>query len=488
MTRTLAALLAIGLAASSADGADRLRYRAAPGTRQTYETKLTLTTKATVTDEAGEMLVLDYATSQTLPFRLAVLTPASDGSSRARLEFTTWDVRTTIAGPHAAYSAGSNALGTRIELGPKELDALGWVSATTRMMVKLPRLTWTPLEVRISPRGQLLECDRLDALAADLEGIDVPLLAGRHFVLPEGAVRPGDTWQVSMRQLVADPTRPGALVSCIGTADHEYVARLMHRNTWCAKIVVDATYTPTNAPSSTFKHTVSGHALVAIKTGIVMESQLTVVQAIHHVEADRSIVADTGATLVTRYTGRSYAPPDPEPLDEVIASGQHPFAAGFTPEHGPLPIVRLRYDLMHYTDGWMPASGPVPKPPEDKEIAFWLGEIDRLLGTVGASAEAGASPGPDAGTEPADREDSEQDPVEALLALTVPMVSGNGIKIGPCLYCKGDLVRVGGDDYRIIAFKSTALKLHRRSDSAVYQLGINSQGRITYVKLLGYAN
>ena len=56
------------------------------------------------------------------------------------------------------------------------------------------------------------------------------------------------------------------------------------------------------------------------------------------------------------------------------------------------------------------------------------------------------------------------------------------------LYRKGDVVTVGGDEYRIVAFKSTALKLHRPSDSAVYQLGVSSQGCVTYVKLLGHAN
>ncbi len=486
MTRTLAALLAIALAAASADGADRLRYEAPPGTRRAYVTKLTRTTKATVTDEDGEMLVLDYTSSQSLPFRLVGLTPASDGSARARIEFITWDVHTTVTGPDAAYSAGSNPLGTRIEIGPKQLDAVGWVSAATRTMVKLPRLTRTPLVVRISPRGQLLESNRLDALVTDLEGLDVPLVTNRHFVLPEGAASPGDTWQVTKQQLVADPTRPGTLVPCIGTARYEYVERVMHRDTWCAKIALDATYTPTHAPSSTFEQTVIGQALVAVKTGVIMESRITAIQTIRHTDAGRSIVADASATLVTRYLGRSYAPPDPEPLDEVIASGQHPFAAEFTREHGPLPILRLRYDLMHYTDGWMPVTGPEPRPPQDKEIAFWVGEVDHLLGATGGSA--GASPEPDAGTEATQLEDAEPDPVEALRALRVPMMTGHAIKIGPRLYGKGDVVSVGGDNYRIIAFKSTALKLQRQSDSAVYQLGVNSQGRITYVKLRGYAN
>jgi len=32
------------------------------------------------------------------------------------------------------------------------------------------------------------------------------------------------------------------------------------------------------------------------------------------------------------------------------------------------------------------------------------------------------------------------------------------------------------------------LSLGRQSDLAVYQLGVNSQGHVTYVRLLGYAN
>ena len=75
----------------------------------------------------------------------------------------------------------------------------------------------------------------------------------------------------------------------------------------------------------------------------------------------------------------------------------------------------------------------------------------------------------------------------ALSSLHVPMVAGDTIKINGSSYAKGDTVNIGGDDYAVVAFKSTALKLHRQSDSAVYQLGLGTGGRVTYVKLLGYA-
>jgi hypothetical protein len=76
---------------------------------------------------------------------------------------------------------------------------------------------------------------------------------------------------------------------------------------------------------------------------------------------------------------------------------------------------------------------------------------------------------------------------DALSTLHVPMVTENTVKINGASYAKGDVVSLGGDDYAVVAFKSTALKLHRQSDSAVYQIGLGTGGRVTYVKLLGYA-
>lgn len=76
---------------------------------------------------------------------------------------------------------------------------------------------------------------------------------------------------------------------------------------------------------------------------------------------------------------------------------------------------------------------------------------------------------------------------EPLRQLEVPMITEDKIKINGAAYSKGDLIEIAGEQYRLVAFKSTALKLHRQSDSAVYQLGISSEGRVTYVKLLGHA-
>ena len=76
---------------------------------------------------------------------------------------------------------------------------------------------------------------------------------------------------------------------------------------------------------------------------------------------------------------------------------------------------------------------------------------------------------------------------DALSCLRVPMVTKEKINIGGTEYAKGDVLSLDGQAYTVVAFKATALKLHRQSDSAVYQLGLGNGGRITYVKLLGYA-
>ncbi len=78
--------------------------------------------------------------------------------------------------------------------------------------------------------------------------------------------------------------------------------------------------------------------------------------------------------------------------------------------------------------------------------------------------------------------------VGVLRELHVPMVTETSVAINGKDYAKGDSVNIGGDTYTVVAFKTTALKLHRRTDSAVYQLGLGSGGRVTYVKLLGYAD
>jgi hypothetical protein len=75
-----------------------------------------------------------------------------------------------------------------------------------------------------------------------------------------------------------------------------------------------------------------------------------------------------------------------------------------------------------------------------------------------------------------------------LGTLSVPMVTEKTITIGEERYAKGDVLNAGGEQYRVVAFRSTALKLHRVSDSAVYQLGLGAGGRVTYVKLLGFAD
>jgi hypothetical protein len=77
---------------------------------------------------------------------------------------------------------------------------------------------------------------------------------------------------------------------------------------------------------------------------------------------------------------------------------------------------------------------------------------------------------------------------DTLRQLLVPMVTERAIKINDALYEKGQTVTIDGEDYSVVAFKATALKLHRLSDSAVYQLGLNSEGHVTYVKLLGHAD
>jgi hypothetical protein len=77
---------------------------------------------------------------------------------------------------------------------------------------------------------------------------------------------------------------------------------------------------------------------------------------------------------------------------------------------------------------------------------------------------------------------------EPLHQLEIPMITGDRIRINGANYARGDLLNVAGEQYQVVAFKSTALKLHRQSDSAVYQLGISSEGRVTYVKLLGHAD
>ena len=76
---------------------------------------------------------------------------------------------------------------------------------------------------------------------------------------------------------------------------------------------------------------------------------------------------------------------------------------------------------------------------------------------------------------------------DALRQLEVPMITGEKIRIGSRNYARGDVLTLEGEDYTVVAFKPTALKLHRKSDSAVFQLGVSSQGRITYIKLLGVA-
>lgn len=79
-------------------------------------------------------------------------------------------------------------------------------------------------------------------------------------------------------------------------------------------------------------------------------------------------------------------------------------------------------------------------------------------------------------------------PADALRQLEVPMITGEKIRIGSRNYARGDVLTLEGEDYTVVAFKPTALKLHRKSDSAVFQLGVSSRGRVTYVKLLGVAN
>lgn len=74
-----------------------------------------------------------------------------------------------------------------------------------------------------------------------------------------------------------------------------------------------------------------------------------------------------------------------------------------------------------------------------------------------------------------------------LKALSVPMVTETKITINGQKYATGDTLTFDGQDYRVVAFRPTALKLHRLSDSAVYQLGLGSEGRIAYVRLLGFA-
>jgi len=75
-----------------------------------------------------------------------------------------------------------------------------------------------------------------------------------------------------------------------------------------------------------------------------------------------------------------------------------------------------------------------------------------------------------------------------LRELHIPMVTETSVTINGKNYAKGDGVTFAGDTYTVVAFKTTALKLHRRTDSAVYQLGLGSGGRVLYVKFLGYAD
>jgi len=114
-------------------------------------------------------------------------------------------------------------------------------------------------------------------------------------------------------------------------------------------------------------------------------------------------------------------------------------------------------------------------------VAYVGGEttLDEL-GNARATARTPADTTTHAITEPDAGADDLKD-------LHIPMVTGTKITINGHTYAKGDLFAVGDEEYAVVAFKTTAVKLHRQSDSAVYQLGMDSRGCVTYVKLLGHA-
>ena len=131
---------------------------------------------------------------------------------------------------------------------------------------------------------------------------------------------------------------------------------------------------------------------------------------------------------------------------------------------------------------WIRCAGgqPIVIPPtEDRDgLLRELEELDGARGTTRTTT----------GTTTGTTNPTQDDPrADALEELHIPMVTGTKITINGRTYAKGDMVTIAGDEYAVVTFKATAVKLHRQSDSAVYQLGINSRGRVTYVRLLGYA-
>ncbi|MBN1916784.1 MAG: hypothetical protein JW889_02655 [Verrucomicrobia bacterium] len=390
-------LLAFGEEPSSAEEGVLLRYRLDPGDVQVFEADVKLDMVVNALQGSRSE---DAATKMAIHMPFSILGTATndDGTMQAEVAIhgLSLDMTMSMAGERMEMKA--DECGIEIKRNGTPFISGEWGSAQLSQFPDLSRLLSQKIEARFNDRGEMIDMGGLDALANQIQGLDLSQAFDNQIVYPEQAVRQGDSWTHEVTEAIANPAQPGGKMTIEAIATYTVLDRLTYRNRDCLKLRIQADFTnPPATGAVRFEQKVNGTAYVDVASGVPLGCRLEITQQIQGTVGGVGVTLNGSGTVDLRYAGG-----------------------------------RQRYD-----------------------------ELIRDSAATGAAVH--------------------------LQSLSIPMVTEKTITINKERYAKGETLNVGDEQYRIVAFRPTTLKLHRLSNSAVYQLGLGAGGRVAYVKLLGFA-